>query len=251
MLRGVGVVAGLIIAAAAGGCATAKKPESAIEVTIGPNGEMIFTAPENSSPETLALAMIMQSAAAGELQEEPESKALSEAEIWSRDPDGNLVHIQSGATCPAVWAAMQRTQASIFREDGMDVGCNYNRNDNDTVMTFYVFTLPGSDSLGDVMNETMEALKTRQPVAKETLYLAPSHTGQYEAKTLAYANADGSKMRTSLLMAKVGDWYLKIRLTCREANAHVAEETAGLALMGQADRLKNPSVQKTARPSPV
>lgn len=254
MLRVGGILAGLVMAAALGGCAAAEKPEPTLTFAVGPDGKTIVVMPENGSADDTAMAMLMQAALDGTLADEEQEqtgKALSEAEIWSQDPDGNLAHIQSGATCPAVWATMQRMQASVFREDGMDVGYNYNRSDTGTVMTFYVFTMPGSGSLGELMDETMESLKTRQPVAKETPYLVPSQTRQYDARTLAYANADGSKMRTSLLMTKVGDWFLKIRLTCREENARVAEETAGLALMGQADRLRNPSVQKTARPEPI
>lgn len=249
MLRVLGIAAGLVVAAALGGCATAEKPESVIEVAVGPDGKLMFAAPANASPEDKALAMMMQSAVQ-DAADDSQDKALTEAEIWSQDPDRNLVHIQSGATCPAAWAGMLRTQASIFREDGMDVGCNYNRADSETVMTFYVFALPDPYPLPELMSDTMESIKTRQPLAKETPYSAVRN-GQYEAMTLAYDNADGSKMRTSLLMTKVGDWYLKIRLTCRAEHARTAEEMAGIALIGQADRLKNPSVQKTARPSPV
>lgn len=253
MLRVVGIAAGLLMAAAVGGCATAKKPESKLEIAIGPDGTMTVVMPENGSSDEIAMAMLMQAALDGEPGngDEADAEPLSEAEVWSKDPDDNLIHIQSGVTCPAVWAGMQRTLAQIFRDDGTDVGCNYGKRDSATVMTFYAFAAHGDPaSVTDLANETMEAIKMRQPLAKETPYLAKSNA-QYEALTLAYENADGSKMRTSLLLTKVGDWFLKIRLTCRTEDALIAEETAGIAIIGQADRLKNPSVKKTARPDPV
>lgn len=250
MFRALGIVAALALASAVGACATAKEPERQIEIAIGPDGKMSVVMPENATAEDLAMAQLMQAALDGELDAADEADALSEDQIWRQDPDGNLSHLQSGVTCPAVWGALKRTDAHVFRGDGMDVGCNYSSNSSPTVMTFYAFTLPEATALSDLMQETMAAIKTRQPLAKDAPYLSKGR-GQYEAQTLAYDNADGSKMRTSLLMTKVGDWFLKIRLTCRAVDAPVAEETAGLAIIGQADRLRNPPAPKTARPDPV
>lgn len=255
MVRKFLMAAGLLLAATAGACATgAKKTDDAIQIVMGPDGKATLIMPEGASAEDAAMLTLMQAALNGKLDEalaEADAEPLTEEQIWNRDADGNLAHIQSGATCPAVWAGMQRTQAQIFRDDGTDVGCNYGAPNSATVMTFYVYATEDDISPADEARAVLETMKTRQPVAKETAYLAPSRNGQYEALTLAYDNADGSKMRTSVLVARAGQWLLKIRLTCLEGDARIAEGAAGLALIGQADRLNGSPAPKMVRPDPV
>jgi hypothetical protein len=182
---------------------------------------------------------------------DPPTGPLSEAEIWRVDPDDNITHIQSGATCPGLWGGLKRDRLTIFRPDGMDVGCNYVGIDNATAMTLYVFT-SAHGGLDSEMKVAIDSMRARQPVAKETPFYNPSSNGGYKTYTLAYANADGTPMRTSLLLGQVnGGWLLKIRLTCRESDARKAEEVAGLAMMGQADRLRTRPVPRTAKPDPI
>lgn len=246
MNRIVGMVATTLLLCA---CQTAPKPDNDIQIMIGPDGKMTVVLPPNASPEEQMMAAIMS----GTLDEAAaEAAELSEKEIWRTDGDDNLTHIQSGVSCPPVWAGMKRDRISIFRKDGMDVGCNYLSPNSPTVMTFYAFTLPGDATpVKQVLRDTLDTMKTRQPTAKETPYLAASRNGQYEALTLAYENADGTRMRTSVLIAQVGEWLLKIRLTCRAEDALMAEETAGVAIIGQTDRLRTRPVPKTALPDPV
>lgn len=254
MLRCLGMAAGLLLAATTGGCATAKKPESAIQIVMGADGKATVIIPEGASAEDAAMLMLMQSALDGTLDDtlgESDAEPLTEEQIWAKDANGNLAHIQSSATCPAVWAGMQRTDVHIFRNDGTDVGCNYGAPNSATVMTFYVYATANDVTVADEARSALDTMKTRQPLAKETPYLGPTSHGQYQALTLAYDNADGSKMRTSVLVTRVGSWLLKIRLTCLASDGRIAEETAGLAIMGQADRLRSQPAPKIVRPEPV
>lgn len=236
--------------ALAAGCQTAApKDDSAIVIEVGEDGQMrVLTA--DGSAEALALAQLLQSALDGEFDDAAEEppEPLTEEEVWSKDAAGNLTHIQSGAQCPAQWGEYKRERVGIYQPDGTDVGCNYVAPDG-KVQTIYVYL---SDApLAEELEATFEAMKTRQPVSEETPFAKGSPGNGYVARTLSYANADGTRMRTSVLLTNGGEWRLKIRLTCKDSDAPRAEIAAGLALIGQADRLASPRVPTTATPSEI
>lgn len=230
------------------GCQTAPKTDSAILIQIGDDGRMQVVSAGNS-PEDLALAALMQSALNGELGEaEAETEPLQEDEVWREDTVGNLTHIQSGAQCPARWGEYARERTAIYLPDGTNVGCNYNSADG-RILTFYVYE--SAESLADELDATFEAMRMRQPVSEEAPFGARMRSNGYVARTLAYQQADGADMRTSVLLADGGPWRLKIRLTCPAADSVRVEEAAGVALIGQADRLNSPQPRPTDARSPV
>jgi len=245
MLRGLMIAATSLALAA--GCQTAP-PENAIVVSIGEDGSYSVTS-SGGTAEDQAIAALLQSAMNGELDlGEEEPAQLSEAEVWREDKAGNLTHIQSGAQCPVRWGEYVRERTAIYVQDGTNVGCNYNSPDG-KILTFYVYESP--DTLADELNATFEAIKTRQPVSEEARFGVRIPSSVYVAKTLAYEQADGTSMRTSVLLADGGPWRLKMRLTCPAAGSVQTEEAAGIALIGQADRLNSPRPPVTASPSPV
>jgi hypothetical protein len=238
------------------GCASAPKQDDALVIQVGDDGKMRVVS-AGDSEEGQALAALMQAALdsdlADELRGEPEDQVapevLDEDEIWRADAAGNLTHIQSGAQCPMRWGEYVRGRTSIFQPDGMDVGCNYG-NGAGTVMTFYVYQSP--ENLAVELDETFETMKTRQPVSAEAPFGGPPASKAYVARTLAYETADRTRMRTSVLLTDGGSWRLKIRLTCRADDATRTETAAGIALMGQADRLASTLPPKPVeKPSPV
>lgn len=246
MFRGLIAVAGVALAA---GCETTK-PDSTILVGMNADGTYTISS-SGGTDEDKAIAALLQSAMNGELDlgSEDEQEPLAEDEVWSNDGNGNLTHIQSGAQCPAQWGDYTRTRTSIFKPDGTDVGCNYGARDG-KVRTFYVYK--SELSLVDELDGTMETIKTRQPVSTETRFGSGPASSVYMGRSLAYEDADGAKMRTSVVLADGGEWRLKMRLTCEASIAADAENAAGLALMGQSERLdaSKPPVP-TVKPSPV
>jgi hypothetical protein len=224
------------ILALAAGCQSAPKDNDAITIVVGDDGKMRVVSAGNSA-DNQALAALMQLTLDGGLDAEADAEPLKEDEIWREDAAGNLTHIQSGAQCPVNWGEYTRGRTSIFKPDGTDVGCNYSSPDG-KVLTFYVYQ---SDlTLTDELNDTMITLKTRQPVSTDERFGSGPPPSLYVGKALAYEDADGTRMRTSLALADGGAWRLKMRLTCKAAVAAQAENAAGLALMGQADRLDTP-----------
>lgn len=244
MFRKLMAVAAVALAA---GCQT--QPDNTIYV--GMNADGTYSVSSGGTDDEKAVAALLQAAMNGQLDlgDEEEQAPLAEDEVWSQDGNGNLTHIQSGAQCPAQWGEYTRTRTSIFKPDGTDVGCNYGAPDG-KVRTFYVYK---SDfPLIDELNGTMETIKTRQPVSTEARFGSGPASSVYVGRSLAYEDADGTKMRTSVVLADGGEWRLKMRLTCEANVAADAENAAGLALMGQSDRLDatKPAVP-TVKPSPV
>ena len=201
----------------------------------------------SGSREDQIIAQVLQSALNEQLEAD-ESAPLKAEEIWREDAAGNLTHIQSGAQCPMRWGDYVRERVAVYMPDGTNVGCNYNSRDG-RILTFYVYE--SLDTLADELTGTFDAIKTRQPISEEVRFGAGIPSSAYVARTLAYEQADGTKMRTSVLLADGGPWRLKVRLTCAAANAAQSEEAAGVALMGQADRLESPRPPATATPSPI
>lgn len=243
MFRGLIAVAAVALAT---GCQT--KPSNTIYVGMNADGAYNL-ASSGGTNEDKAIAALLQAAMNGELDfgAEDEQEPLSEEEVWRQDAAGNLTHIQSGAQCPARWGEYARGRSSIFRPDGMDVGCNYEGPDG-KIMTFYVYQ--NTETLREELETTFETMKTRQPVSTEAPFGATPASGSYAARTLAYEMADGTRMRTSVLLTTGGSWRMKIRLTCKADDAVRTETAAGLALMGQADRL-NTIQRPTPAPSPA
>lgn len=228
------------------GCQSAPK-ENTILVQIGEDGQMHFVSASDSA-EDQAIAALLQSALDGDFDTVEEPAPLQEDEIWSEDGAGNLTHIQSGAQCPLHWGDYVRDRIGIYRPDGTDVGCNYT-SPSGKVQTFYVYK--SDASLADELVDTFDAMKTRQPVSEEVRFGESATTGGYVARALAYTTANGMRMRTSVLLTDSGGWRLKIRLTCKADDVPRAETAAGIALIGQADRLASPLLPPGTSPSPV
>jgi hypothetical protein len=228
------------------GCQT--KPANEINVEVLPDGSY-RVASSGSSEEDQMLAALMQSVLNDELKDDAEAQEpLAEDEVWRADAAGNLTHIQSGGQCPLQRGEYTRGRTSIFQPDGTDVGCNYG-SPNGAVLTFYVYQ--NTQALADELTETFETMKTRQPVSTEAQFANQPASKAYLARTLAYEAADGAAMRTSVLLADGGAWRLKMRLTCKADDAQRIEMSAGIALMGQADRFSSPQPARTEPRTPI
>jgi hypothetical protein len=245
MIRSIAIrYAAFALCVLAAGCQT--EPKDELIVSIGPDGKMTVASSGKSAGDK-EMAALLQSALNGELDDDAKdtAPALTEDEVWRKDAAGNITHIQSGATCPQTWGDYRRTKVSIFRPDGMDVGCNYETG-GQRFMTFYVYK--SELSLAEELKGTMETVKARQPISKDVPFAMPSANGSYVAATLAYDLANGTQMRTSSLLAKGGTWRLKIRLTTPAKEATDAERLASIAIIGQSERLNNPQAPVATNP---
>lgn len=227
-------------------CQTAPKDDNAMVIEIGEDGQMRVVS-AGDSPEDQAMALVLQSLMNDVVKEAEAAEPLSEEEIWHKDEAGNLTHIQSGAQCPMKWGDFVRERTGVYAADGTNVGCNYNAPDG-RIQTFYAYRT--DVSLADDLADAFGAMKTRQPVSEEVAFGSGMPYAGYLGRALSYKTADGTGMRTSVLLADSGGWRLKIRLTC-QANDARAEVSAGVALKGQADRLAAPRQPLTDSPAPI
>jgi hypothetical protein len=228
---------------------TSAQPKNEMNIAVGPNGEMIIVTkdgkPSTDPNDKVVEAMINQAAQEEANKEQAQTAPVPttriDPRIWREDADHTLVHLPSGAICPTAWASLMRGTVQTYRPDGSDVGCNYSRPGSLSVVTFYVF----HGDLDAELASALDAMKARQPTAKPGEFSMASQA--FEARTLLYSNADGRKMRTSVLFAKRNGWLLEIRVTCPEADIQTIERPAAIGLMGEADRLATPT---TPQPPP-
>ncbi len=230
--------AGIIAAYALAGCQTAPvndNPAGMIRVIEGPDGQLIAVdgnGNEVSSPEAemlLALTSGLQNGA-----------ELSDEEIWSTDTEGNITHIQSGGICPKTWGEFDRSQTTIYRRDGSDVGCNYMSVSLNSSFTFYVYQ--SSVSLAEELDIASGHIQNRKPTAKQVdVYrIPPSPT--YVANGFESTNSSGVKVRDSVLLEDDQGWRVKLRMTYPSEFAQERESLAGIMLQGQVDQVGRNSI---------
>jgi hypothetical protein len=172
---------------------------------------------------------------------DPPAGPLGPEEIWRVDAQDNVTHIQSGVTCPGMLGGLRRDKQTVYRQNGMDVGCNY-IGDGPTVLRFYVFT-SDTGGLDAEMRVASDSMRAQQPIAKRAPVIAASQA--FRNYALVETDATGTATRNSLLMTQVnGGWMLKVRLTCREADAKMYEELAARVLDDEAGKLKSRPVPR-------
>lgn len=228
-------LAGALSVAALGlcGCASRPEPSGDISIMMTPDGSFVAldsSGTPSSDPATQLLAQVMNQMAADEA-EAGSAAPLSESEVLRPEPGGHLTHIQSGAICAASIAGIDRTLTRIYAPDGTDVGCSYDG--GSVAVTLYVYMR--KSTIQDELEEALSAMRDRQPVSTDTAY-AMEIPGVL-SHTLAYERADGTAYRTSVLVTEAGGWKLKVRVTSPTSRAADMEYRAGIALMGQRDRL--------------
>ncbi len=176
---------------------------------------------------------------------DPPAGPLSPEEIWRVEPQDTVLHIQSGATCPGMLGGLRRDKQTVYKPNGMDVGCNYIGGEGPALLRFYIFTSDIGGLDAEVRTAT-DSMRAQQPIAKRAQVIAASQA--FRNYGLVETDANGTMMRNSLLMTQVnGGWILKVRLTCREQDAKMYEELAARMLADEASRLKSRPVPRTVR----
>lgn len=175
---------------------------------------------------------------------DPPAGPLSPEQIWRVDGQDNVTHIQSGAVCPGMLGPLRRDKQTIYKQNGMDVGCSYTGGEGPAVLRFYVFA-SDNGGLDAEMRVASDSMRAQQPIAKR----ATVASGAQAYRNFALVDtAGGATTRNSLLMTQVnGGWMLKVRLTCREADAKALEEVAARQLGQEVERLKSRPAPRLVR----
>lgn len=173
---------------------------------------------------------------------DPPTGPLSPEQIWRVDAQDTITHIQSGATCPGMLGGLRRDKQTIYKQNGMDVGCNYTGGEGPALLRFYIFT-SDNGGLDAEMRVASDSMRAQQPIAKRGAVAASQ---AFKTLALVETDANGGATRNSLLMTQVnGGWILKVRLTAREQDAKAYEEIAARLLTDEAERLKSRPVPRT------
>lgn len=244
------------LALALASCQNTPKAGDEIRIVVGPNGDMtIVDKSGKASKDAAALAAVAlmaqeltkdskENQAPAPAQPQMRSDDKVDPKLWTVDADGHATHILSGAICYREWAGLSRDAIRTYIPDGTNVGCNYTNGAN-RFLTFYVF----EGDLNVELASAVAAIKDRYPLAKETAFGFGAGSKAFKAAAFTFKDARGGEVRTSVLITKAAGWLLKIRLTCPGEDGQRLEEQAGVALMGQVDRLAF-GPPKTTPPSP-
>lgn len=165
--------------------------------------------------------------------------------------DGGLDHPASLGQCPATFDGFRFREESVFKEDGTDVGCQYNGDESDTHLTVYFYQTDRYDTAVDAAQEAGEAIVNRfseaEHLAEESKSCGMMIDLLYGLELAAASDTD-TTITTGLTPChifriaqgfalvttdKIGPWLLKVRITETES------ETDMNALMMQASKILN------------
>lgn len=98
----------------------------------------------------------------------PLDPALSQAPPlpFTAREDGGYDHAASLGQCPASIAGFRFREESVFKEDGSDVGCQYDGENGSSHMTVYFYQTDRVDSAAASAQEAGEAIVNRFPEAE-------------------------------------------------------------------------------------
>lgn len=217
------------------GCATS--PERSTETNIVLNEDGSFSVlDENGNPAEDERLQRLGQLLSQAKQAVAEPEELSDDEIWSVDPEGNLTHIQSGGFCPYEWGEFTLIRPSIFKRDGSDVGCNFQSTNLNASYTFYFYR--NAEPIEQDLQGVVDAIKSRNPTAKEAglNFLGPEPR-YYLGRVLETAIDGASVTRNAALIADEAGWRVKMRMTYNAQNALEREHLGAIMLRGQLDRI--------------
>jgi len=195
-------------------------------------------------PEALLLGALL-----GGLKQ---SSELADDEIFKIDSNDNYTHLQSGFICPKEWSGFQRTEATIYKQTGNDVGCNYINADS-SLVTIYAYSYSNLGPIGDELDQVMEQIvKARHPIHEDADMIigAPPRENKfgYIGDAITFDDPNGETIKSGLFLADAGTWRLKVRVTYLENHARDVETFAGSSLQGQWDRIMRQALPEPQTP---
>lgn len=216
------------------GCASTPDPTDDRTLEIGEDGAYAVLDGDGNPVDDPELERLGQALAEGLAKTDP-NRELSNDEIWSVDAAGNLTHIQSGGICPLRWGEFVLNKPTIFKRNGMDVGCNFQSESLRSSFTFYFYT--NSESPKQELDGVMSAIKSRNPNGRDVAlnYLGPEP--QYVGAAIESVEDGAEATRDAILLTEDDGWRIKLRMTYPAEFAVEREHLAAIMLQGQIDRV--------------
>lgn len=153
-------------------------------------------------------------------------------------PASEYKHPHTKITLPATLAGLSLTKAQSLYADSLDTATEYSNENNDTVISFYIFRKTNGDVplWFDRANMVLQAngrWGKVTPVIDAQSFTPPKQTSA-SAMRVIYA-AEGSPIgmkSTGLALLEVNDWYVKIRASSRTLDPNALNTALDQALAG-------------------
>lgn len=129
--------------------------------------------------------------------------------VWKTSGGDDLIHLQSGLSCPHDYAGLRRTEAKLFDGLGFDVGCNYAA--PGVALTVYIFRRP-EDSVAAAMAQAKDEYLTLGADRHPT----PISDGSVSDGGLTWSTAlyaEDGNIRSGIRVAALQDWIVLYRVT--------------------------------------
>lgn len=148
------------------------------------------------------------------------TSASQESADNNPDEKGDIVHALTGLSFPLKQSGyVRRKGLHFFADDGTDVSAGYVFESADSPMTseitVYVTQIPDLESVEpyarDAVHQILRRFKLEGPHGYGEMEGAGSRPAGYHSHT--YMNYRDQPVVTGVWVAKVGDWFLKVRYT--------------------------------------
>ncbi len=155
--------------------------------------------------------------------------AAENGKVFSQaTPDAPMVHAASGFSFPARIGAFERGQVIQYTQEGDDVSVGYDEAQSGIVATLYVYPTRGR-SLGEEFSGRQREVNGSYPtvdlVSTGKAQVTPRHQPAMQAIYLLVAELGGKprKLRSELLVAQAGKWFVEYRISYPAENQAAAQ----------------------------
>ena len=147
--------------------------------------------------------------------------------IFETRPGGDLLHLQSGLTCPVAFGDYRRVDAIAYDQFGLDASCEYRRSDSD--ISVYLTRRSGTSPADSMTEAKREFLLVRAAAHPQLLAETQPAVGGLAWDLALYAVDNG--LHDAVWIADLDGWTLEYRATYRagvepQVTADIARITA-------------------------
>ncbi len=173
------------------------------------------------SIRTLGLTLVLALLAGG--------AAAQNGQVFSQaSPDAPMVHVPSGFSFPAHIGAFERGQVIQYTQEGDDVSVGYDEAQSGIVATLYVYPTHGrslAEEFSGRQQEVNGSYTKVELISTGKAQVTPKHQPAMLATYLLVAEIKGQprKLRSELLVAQAGKWFVEYRISYPAENQAAAQ----------------------------
>ncbi len=158
-----------------------------------------------------------------------ESAAEESGQVFVEKQDGTLKHVLSGFLFPVKLGSFERGPVKGYNPRGDDVSVGYNEYSSQIIATIYVYPTHGRSLADEFAGRQDEVANFRnysdvKLVSTSTVEVTPKKVKAMQATYTLTAGLAGKvrPVRSELLVAQQGDWFIEYRISYPAANHDTA-----------------------------